>query len=75
MFKLIKYEFRKNLYGMAVMCGIIFAAQLYFMYACFIADNKNKALGGVVVLAYGCNNMLFYGVYNGYSYLQQGIVE
>ena len=62
MFKLIKYEFRKNLYGMAVMCGIIFAAQLYFMYACFIADNKNKALGGswfLLMAAIICFFMVF----------------
>ena len=29
MLKLIKYEFRKNLYGIAVMLGIIALAQIY----------------------------------------------
>lgn len=50
MFKLIKYEFRKNIYGMAVMLGIILAAQIYFMYAYFIADDRNKALVGAWLL-------------------------
>ena len=46
MLKLIKYEFRKNLYGIAVMLSIIALAQIYFMYACFIDQNRNKALAG-----------------------------
>lgn len=62
MLKLIKYEFRKNLYGTAVMGGIILAAQLYFMYASLIADNRNKALGGswfLVITAVVCFFMVF----------------
>ena len=50
MLKLIKYEFRKNLYGIAVMLSIIALAQIYFMYACFIDQNRNKALAGAWIL-------------------------
>ncbi len=62
MLKLIKYEFRKNLYGMAAMGGIILAAQLYFMYASFIAEDRNKAFAGswfLVMAALVCFFMVF----------------
>lgn len=50
MLKLVKYEFRKNLYSMLVMGGMLIAAQVYFLYACFIADDRNKALAGAWLL-------------------------
>lgn len=62
MFKLIKYEFRKNLSGTAAMGGIIAAAQLYFMYAAFIAQSRERTLGGAWFLIMGaivCFFMVF----------------
>ena len=62
MLKLIKYEFRKNLYGIAVMLGIIALAQIYFMYACFIDQNRNKALAGAWILFF-CAVVCFFMVF------------
>lgn len=62
MLKLIKYEFRKNLYGMCAMLGLLVGVQLYFMYAYFIADNRNKAMGaagGLFLAAIICFFMVF----------------
>ena len=62
MFKLIKYEFRKNMSGMGVMAGIMAAAQLYFMYAAFIANDRDKASMGALFLLVGamvCFFMVF----------------
>ena len=62
MLKLIKYEFRKNLYGIAVMLSIIALAQIYFMYACFIDQNRNKALAGAWILFF-CAVVCFFMVF------------
>lgn len=62
MLKLIKYEFRKNLYGMCIMLGLLAGVQMYFMYAYFIADSRNKAMGaagGLFFAAVLCFFMVF----------------
>ena len=62
MFKLIKYEFRKNVAGMGAMAGVIAAAQLYFMYYAFIAKDRERTLVGAWLLVLGalvCFFMVF----------------
>ena len=62
MLKLVKYEFRKNIYGIAVMAGILVLAQIYFMYAYFIASDRDKATVGAMILFF-CAVICFFMVF------------
>lgn len=62
MLKLVKYEFRKNLYGMAIMAGILAIAQVYFMYSYFIVSDREKAAVGASILFF-CAVICFFMVF------------
>ena len=61
MFKLIKYEFRKNIVGISIVLGIIFGLQLYFTIS-YLMENDNHA-GIAVALLYLASIVCFFIVY------------
>lgn len=62
MFKLIKYEFRKNVNTLFIMAGLLAGAQIYFMYAYYIAQNRYKAMSGASALMF-CAVLSFFMVF------------
>ncbi len=74
MFKLMKYEFRKQAFSKAIILIILSLLQIYYLYSIFVRDESNIAVSGALLIVFGVI-VLFYLVLEGINVYSKDLRE